>query len=239
MRMADLNLAFEEFRTLQNEIIRCRRCPRLVDWREHVALEKTRRFCDEEYWGLPIPAFGDPGSRLVIVGLAPAAHGGNRTGRMFTGDRSGDWLFEALHRFGFANKSSSVNKGDGLELADCIIVAAVRCAPPGNKPAPEELRNCGKYLREELRMLSQKRVIVALGQIAFRAFLRTWEELGERLRQPKPPFSHAGEWQLTHGVTLLASYHPSQQNTLTGRLTRKMFHRVFRRARTILYSAAK
>jgi uracil-DNA glycosylase family 4 len=237
MRQTHVNLDIREFSALQDEIVRCRQCPRLVDWRERVAIEKTRRFRAEEYWGLPIPAFGDSGARLVVVGLAPAAHGGNRTGRMFTGDRSGDWLFQALHRFGFASASASVDRNDGLKLLDCIIVAAVRCAPPENKPLPVEMRNCRRYLREELRLLRRKRVVVTLGHIAFRAFLKAWEELGERAPEPKPVFSHAAEWPLNGGVTLLASYHPSQQNTQTGKLTRKMFHRVFRQARNILQTA--
>ncbi len=212
----------------------CRECPRLVEWRERVAREKTRRFKHDEYWGRPLPALGDPNARLVIIGLAPAAHGGNRTGRMFTGDRSGDWLFEALHRFGFANQPSSIHNSDGLRLIDCVITASVRCAPPGNKPLPVEMEKCRQYLRQELRMLSTKRVIVVLGQIAFSSFLKAWKENGGELPQKRPSFSHGAAWTLADGLVLLTSYHPSQQNTQTGRLTRPMFHEVFRRARRIL-----
>jgi uracil-DNA glycosylase len=170
----------------------------------------------------------------VIVGLAPAAHGGNRTGRMFTGDRSGDWLFESLHRFGFASQAESRDRNDGLELRDCIIIAAVRCAPPANKPSPEEMHTCRAFLRSELEMLDRKRVVLALGQIAFNAFLEARRESG--LPQPAIPmkFKHAGEWHFNDEFTLISSYHPSQQNTLTGRLTRPMFHSVFQRARDII-----
>jgi len=224
-----------EFQALQEEIVRCRGCPRLVEWRERSAREKVRRFRDQEYWGRPIPAFGDPDASLVIVGLAPAAHGGNRTGRMFTGDRSGDWLFEALHRFGFANQPESTHRRDGLILRDAVIVAAARCAPPGNKPLPEEMNRCRSFLRRELTMFTSARVLVTLGQIAFRAFLAAWRENGK-----EPPgglkFAHAGEWEFPGGMVLLSSYHPSQQNTLTGKLTRSMFHRIFRRARRIVDS---
>ncbi len=207
----------------------------MVAWREKVAQERVRRFRNESYWGRPIPAFGNADASLVIVGLAPAAHGGNRTGRMFTGDRSGEWLFEALHRYGFASSSNSIAQNDGLELLDCVIVAAVRCAPPGNKPTPGEMANCRKYLRQELQLLKTKRVVITLGQIAFRSFLKAWEELGEKPPDPSPSFRHAGEWTLSGGVRLIASYHPSQQNTLTGKLTRPMFHKVFRRARYLLH----
>jgi len=219
---------------MEREILDCRTCPRLVEWRERVAHEKVRRFRGEDYWGRPLPSFGGAGASLVIVGLAPAAHGGNRTGRMFTGDRSGDWLYEALHRFGFATQPRSVSRDDGLRLEDCRITAAVRCAPPANKPLPAELDACRSYLARELALLERKRVVVALGQIAFRSFLRAWREAGGELPERKLDFAHGAEWRLPGGVWLVASYHPSQQNTQTGRLTRRMFHAVFRRARQLL-----
>jgi len=223
------------FYRLQKRIIRCRKCPRLVAWRERVAAEKVRRYQAEEYWGRPVPALGEPGASLVVVGLAPAAHGANRTGRLFTGDRSGQWLFEALHRFGFASQPTSVRREDGLRLKGCVISAALRCAPPGNKPLPEELDRCRPYLRRELALLQRKLVIVALGRIAFLEVLKAWRENGGGLPGGRTPaFSHAGEWQLPGGVGLIASYHPSQQNTQTGRLTRPMFHAVFLRARRLL-----
>ncbi len=229
----------DEFSRLQETIVECRKCRRLVRWREQVAREKIRRFKDEDYWGRPIPAFGNSDASLVIVGLAPAAHGGNRTGRMFTGDRSGDWLFEALFRFGFANQPVSKHRNDGLILRDCVIVAAVRCAPPNNKPLKMEMDNCRSYLREELRLLKSRKVVVALGRIAFQAFLRALQETGESMPEKKPEFHHGGEWKLPDGVTLLASYHPSQQNTQTGKLTRTMFHRVLRRARQLVENSCR
>lgn len=219
------------FETLQQEIVKCRKCPRLVAWREKTATEKVRRFRTQNYWGRPIPAFGEPDAALVIVGLAPAAHGGNRTGRMFTGDRSGDWLFKALYLYGFASQPRSVGLADGLSLLNAVIVAAVRCAPPANKPLPEEMDNCRRFLRRELELFRSCRVVVTLGQIAFRSFLKAWRESGRELPVKSLKFSHAGEWALPGGTTLIASYHPSQQNTQTGRLTQSMFHRVFRRAR--------
>ncbi len=225
----------DAFGKLQETIVTCRKCPRLVEWREKVAAEKVRRFKSEEYWGRPTPAFGVPGARLLIIGLAPAAHGANRTGRMFTGDRSGQWLYEALYRFGFANQVGSVKRDDGLRLNDCLITAALRCAPPANKPISEELDNCRPYLRKELDLTDRKRVILVLGQIAFRCFLKAWAENGGLIQGERAPaFRHAGEWNLTDNMTLLSSYHPSQQNTQTGRLTRAMFYSVFRRARQIL-----
>ncbi len=220
---------------LEEVVINCRKCRRLVEWRERVAVEKVRRYRSEEYWGRPVPAFGCPDARLLIVGLAPAAHGANRTGRMFTGDRSGQWLYEALHRFGFATQATSVRHDDGLQLRDCLITAAVRCAPPANKPLPEELDHCRAYLRREMQLLSHTKVIVVLGQIAFRAFLSAWRENGGKLPGGRvPKFSHGGEWLLDGQVVLISSYHPSQQNTQTGRLTRSMFHAIFRRARSII-----
>ncbi len=223
-----------EFQRLEQQIIQCRRCPRLVEWREKIAREKTRRFITQEYWGRPVPAFGSPDAELVIIGLAPAAHGGNRTGRIFTGDRSGDWLYEALHQFGFANQPASVSIDDGLTVENCLITAVLRCAPPGNKPLPEEINNCRAYLQRELELASHKRVVISLGRIAFDAFLKIWQAAGRRPLHPKPVFCHGGEWDLSKGITLIASYHPSQQNTQTGKLTRSMFHHIFRRARTLL-----
>jgi uracil-DNA glycosylase family 4 len=219
-------------RSIQKEVVGCRLCPRLVRHREATAAAKTRRFANEDYWGRPVPSFGDPGARLLVVGLAPAAHGGNRTGRMFTGDRSGDWLYEALHRFGFASQPSSISRFDGLRLDDAYITAVARCAPPGNKPAPDEIAMCRRYLLGELRIL-ELRAVIALGRIAFDGFLGAWQKLGQTVR-PRPGFAHGSEHVLDSGVRLLGSYHPSQQNTFTGRLTRPMFHRVFRRARRIL-----
>jgi uracil-DNA glycosylase family 4 len=224
----------EELRKLEEKIVHCRRCPRLVEWRERVAHEKVRRFRTEEYWGRPVPAFGKSNAELVIIGLAPAAHGGNRTGRLFTGDRSGDWLFHALCEFGFSNNAVSSSLNDGLKLQDCFITAILRCAPPNNKPLPEEIVNCRNYLRQELRLVKNKRAIVALGRIAFLVFLKTWKESGWAMPDRNPEFCHGGEWVLPGDVTLLSSYHPSQQNTQTGKLTRLMFHDVFRRARSIL-----
>ena len=219
-------------------MIRCVRCPRLVAHRRAVARGKRRAFADETYWGRPVPAWGDPRARLVIVGLAPAAHGGNRTGRMFTGDSSGDWLYEALHRFGFANQAASVTRDDGLRLRDCWITAAARCAPPGNRPLPVELGRCRPYLTTELGLLRRRRVVVVLGRIAHEAFLRAsgwWDRLPARER---PRFAHGEVTRLPDGTLLVASYHPSRQNTNTGKLTRAMWHAIFRRARRILRAPA-
>ncbi len=221
----------DPFRRLNAAVIACRRCPRLVAYRERVAREKVRRYRDEAYWGKPIPGFGDPAARLLIVGLAPAAHGGNRTGRMFTGDRSGDFLARALYRAGFANQPWSRHRRDGLALRDCYITAALRCAPPRNRPAPEEMAACRPYLVEELRLLRHVRVVVTLGRIGFDAFLKGWAELGRPIPNPRPRFGHGRTARLPGGVWLIASYHPSQQNTQTGRLTAAMFQRVFTRAR--------
>ena len=224
----------ERLEIVQTEVVACRRCPRLVAYRERVAGEKVRRYRDEEYWGKPVPGFGDPHARLLLVGLAPAAHGGNRTGRIFTGDRSGDFLYRALCRAGFANQSSSRHRDDGLALRDCYITAAVRCAPPGNKPSPSELATCRLYLVEEIRLLRRIRVVVALGRIAFDAFLKAWKDDRRAVPALRPAFAHGGMTQLPGGVFLLASYHPSQQNTQTGRLTSAMFQRIFTHARRLL-----
>jgi uracil-DNA glycosylase family 4 len=207
-------------------IIQCRLCPRLVAWREKVAREKRAAFADEEYWGRPLPGFGDPRARLVIVGLAPAAHGGNRTGRIFTGDRSGDWLFRALHKAGFANQAESVSRDDGLKLRDCYITAGVRCAPPDNKPLPVERDNCRPYLQKDLELLTRAHVLVCLGGLA-------WEMAYAALGEKRGKFAHGAEARAGK-YTLLGSYHPSQQNTFTGRLTEPMLDAVFARAKELL-----
>ena len=219
---------------LNRTIIGCRKCPRLVRWREAVAKEAPRRYRGERYWARPLLGFGDPDARLLIVGLAPAAHGGNRTGRMFTGDRSGDWLYGALHVAGFANQPESVHREDGLKLTDCYITAAVRCAPPANKPAAIEFTRCRPYLIQELKLLKNIRVVIALGKIAFDSFLAAHQKNGERVPRPRPRFGHGAFVVLPNGVTLISSYHPSQQNTFTGKLTRPMFQAVFEHATRIL-----
>jgi uracil-DNA glycosylase len=218
----------------QGEIVDCRRCPRLVEYREAVACEKVRRFRDWEYWGRPVPSLGSATARLLIIGLAPAAHGGNRTGRIFTGDRSGDWLYRALHRFGFANQPTSIHRNDGLRLIDCYITAAIHCAPPDNKPLPSEFANCRPYLLDELQQLKRVRVVVALGLIGFKAYLGARKQLGWQNPAPLPSFGHGFQARLPDGVTVISSYHPSQQNTQTGKLTEKMFDEVFRRAREVI-----
>jgi uracil-DNA glycosylase len=219
---------------LQEEIINCKRCPRLVEWREQVAREKVRRFADEEYWGRPVPSLGEADARLLIIGLAPAAHGGNRTGRVFTGDRSGDWLYRALYRAGFANQMTSTRRDDGLQLRDCYITAVIHCAPPANKPLPQEIANCRPYLLAELELLRQVRVVVALGRVAFDTAIAAIglaaNDHSEK-RQPRPPFKHGAEVALAGGKRLIASFHPSQQNTFTGKLTEAMLDSIFTRAR--------
>ena len=217
---------------LERRVTRCRRCPRLVEWRERVAREKRAAFADEDYWGRPVPGFGDPGARVYVFGLAPAAHGGNRTGRVFTGDRSGDWLFGSLYRTGFANQPTSTHPGDGLVLKGAFIAAAVRCAPPANKPLPEERDNCLPYAAEELELIRPD-VIVCLGGFAWDAACRL-----HGLR-PRPRFGHGAEHQIDGGPVLLGTYHPSQQNTFTGRLTEPMIDAVFARARKLAGSVAK
>lgn len=216
---------------LNTAIANCTTCARLVTYRQSIARTKRRQFMDWTYWGRPVPGFGDPQARLYVLGLAPAAHGGNRTGRVFTGDRSGDWLYEALYRHGFANQASSTHRDDGLALSDCYIGATVRCAPPGNKPAPDEFEHCRRFLRDELHLLKKKCVVIALGKIAFDHYLKTCRMEGLEIPSPTPKFGHGATYRLPWGVTLLGSYHPSQQNTFTGKLTRPMFHGVFARAR--------
>lgn len=217
---------------LTREIVDCRACPRLVEWRERVARERRAAFRDEEYWGRPVPGFGDPQARLFVVGLAPAAHGGNRTGRIFTGDRSGDWLFAALHRAGYANQPTSVRADDGLVLRDAYVAAAVRCVPPANKPTPDERDRCLPYLVRELALLDRVRVVVVLGQFAYDAAARVLASLGSPLPTPRPRFGHGVEVP-SACATVLCCYHPSQQNTFTGRLTPRMLDDVFQRARAL------
>jgi uracil-DNA glycosylase family 4 len=219
--------------TLAAEIIECRRCPRLVAWRELVAEQKKAAFRDWEYWGRPLPGFGDPDAHLLIVGLAPAAHGGNRTGRMFTGDRSGDFLYASLHRCGYANQPTSVHRHDGLQLIGAYITAPVRCPPPANRPLPSERDNCRPYLEREMALLPNIRVIVALGQFGFHAAASMF---GLR---PKPRFGHGVEVPLPGGETLMGCYHVSQQNTFTGKLTAPMLDAVFTRARRLAADAAR
>ena len=221
-------------RVLQQTIIGCRQCPRLVVYRQEVARTKVRRFQEWDYWAKPLPGFGDPHGRLLIVGLAPAAHGGNRTGRIFTGDRSGDWLYGALYRFGFANRPGSISREDRMRLKDCFITAAVKCAPPGNKPLPEEFRRCRPYLVQELELLKHVRVVVALGKIALESYLNACRELGRSIPKPRPAFGHCRIHELPWGVSLIASYHPSQQNTFTGKLTGPMFDAIFATAKKLL-----
>jgi uracil-DNA glycosylase len=208
-------------------VVNCRKCPRLVAWRERVALEKRTAYRNEEYWARPVPGFGDPDASLLVIGLAPAAHGGNRTGRIFTGDRSGDWLFGALYRAGFANQPTSTHRDDGLQLTGAYITACVRCAPPANKPTPEERDNCLPYLERELRLLKHVRVLVCLGKFAYDGVARVL-----KLRK-RPPFGHGVEVKLADGRTLLCSFHPSQQNTFTRKLTVDMFDAIFARSREL------
>jgi uracil-DNA glycosylase len=217
---------------LTAEIVACRRCPRLVEWRERVACEKVARFRDETYWGRPVPGFGDPAARILIVGLAPAAHGGNRTGRVFTGDASGDFLFAAMHELGLASQPTSSRADDGLALIDAYVAAAVRCAPPANKPLPSERDNCAPFLARELALLTRVSVIVALGAYAWESAFRTIVSVTGDDRRPRPPFGHGAE--ATAGeYAVVGSYHPSQQNTFTGRLTQVMLRSVLRRSRQL------
>ena len=222
----------EGLAALEREICACRRCPRLVAWREEVARVRRAAFADQEYWARPVPGFGDPEAAILVLGLAPAAHGGNRTGRVFTGDRSGDWLFAALWRAGLANQPESVSRDDGLELRGCWVAAAVRCAPPDNKPTPAERDTCLPFAARELAQLSRVRVVVCLGGFAWDAALRTLRLAGEEIPRPKPRFGHGREARVGER-TLLGSYHVSQQNTFTGRLTESMLDAVFTRAREL------
>jgi uracil-DNA glycosylase family 4 len=224
-------MAPETLADLAAEVVACRRCPRLVTWREEAAAHPPARFVGERYWARPLPGFGDPRARILLVGLAPAAHGGNRTGRLFTGDRSGDFLFASLHRTGFANQPDSTARGDGLELNDVYVAAVARCAPPDNKPTPAERDACLPFLVRELALLTEPSVIVALGAYAWDGALRALAELGERTAA-KPAFGHLAEARVGRRI-LLGSYHPSQQNTFTGRLTPAMIDEVMVRARRL------
>ena len=217
---------------LNAEVTVCTKCPRLVEWRQRVAREKRASFADWTYWGRPVPGWGDPEARILVVGLAPAAHGGNRTGRVFTGDRSGDWLFASMYRCGLANQPTSTDRDDGLELTDVYISAVVKCAPPANKPTIEERDNCLPYLVREMDILAKVKVMVALGSFGWDGALRAWEMSGHSRPRPKPRFGHLAEVDLG-GVTLVGSYHPSQQNTFTGKLTEDMMDAVFQRARSL------
>jgi uracil-DNA glycosylase len=217
---------------LEQEVVACRRCPRLVAWREQVAREKRASFAGEEYWGRPLPGFGDPAARVLVLGLAPAAHGGNRTGRVFTGDRSGDFLFASMWRCGLANQPVSRHRDDGLRLRDCWVAAAVRCPPPGNRPTPAERDRCLPYTAAELELLDGARVIVCLGAFAWDAALRVRAELGRPAPRPRPRFGHGAELP-DDRWPLLGCFHPSQQNTFTGKLTPQMVDAVLRRAREL------
>ena len=228
-----------ELAKLQDEITGCRACPRLVEWRERVAREKRAMFMGDEYWGKPVPGFGDPAAQIVVVGLAPAAHGANRTGRVFTGDRSGDWLFRSMHTTGLANQPTSESRDDGLELTNAYVTAAVRCAPPANKPTPDERDSCAHWLISELGLLPELRVAVVLGSFGYQALWTTLKAGGRALPTPRPKFGHGVEIDLPEGAAsvmaprltrIVCSFHPSQQNTFTGRLTEPMLDGVFARA---------
>jgi uracil-DNA glycosylase family 4 len=215
-------------------MVECRACPRLVAWREEAARVKVRRFKDETYWARPVPGFGDPAARLVLVGLAPAAHGGNRTGRMFTGDRSGDFLFAALHRAGFANQPTSVHRDDGLRLIDAAVTGVAHCAPPANKPTPQEVGNCAEFFERTVDLMPRLRGMVALGRIAFDACLRLYRSRGWLAPGRRPQFAHGAVHRFGAAPFIVCSFHPSQQNTFTGRLTPKMLRDVFVKARRLL-----
>jgi uracil-DNA glycosylase family 4 len=217
---------------LAEEIHGCRKCPRLVEWREAQAADPPKRYRGEDYWARPLSGFGDPAARVLVVGLAPAAHGGNRTGRMFTGDRSADWLFASMHRTGFANQAESVRRDDGLRLRGAWVTAVVRCAPPDNKPTPAERDTCLPYLERELELLDRARVLVALGSFGWDGALRAARALGAEVPRPRPKFGHGAEADLGRW-TMVGCYHPSQQNTFTGRLTEPMIDAVFARAREL------
>ncbi len=220
----NLNLSFN-LKDLEKSIIQCRKCNRLVTYLREIEDKKPKRFKEWSYWSKPLAGFGDPNARLLIIGLAPAAHGGNRTGRMFTGDRSGEWLFEALYRFGFSNQPSTYSRDDNLSLNDCYITATIRCAPPMNKPLPEEIENCRAYLLTELSLLKNIKIILPLGQIAFIQTLKSLRKKG--LEVPPLKFGHGKVFELSNGLLIMPSYHPSQQNTQTKKLTRSMFYQIF------------
>ena len=221
-------------KVLNDEVIGCRLCPRLVEYRETIGREKRRAYRDHEYWAKPVPGFGDPKARVLVLGLAPGAHGSNRTGRPFTGDASGKFMYPILHKMGFASQPNAEHRGDGLKLNDCYITAAVRCAPPGNKPLPSEFANCVAYLDRELKLLRDVQVVVALGKIGFDAYLGYLKRGGVIARTSAYHFAHGASYPMPNGVMLVASYHPSNQNTATGKLTAAMFEAVFRSARAVL-----
>ena len=223
----------KQIQSLNAGVVQCRRCPRLVEWRERVATDKKASFADQHYWGKPVPGFGDPEATLLVLGLAPAAHGANRTGRMFTGDRSGDWLYRAMYRAGFANQASSVDATDGLVLKGAYITAPVRCAPPANRPTPQEHENCAPWLDAELDILDRVSVVVCLGQIAYVAALAASQRRGIAIPRPRVKFGHGLELRLSPDLALLTSFHPSQQNTFTGKLTEAMLDGVFVRAKEL------
>jgi len=227
-------LTRDSLKKLSDEVSACRRCPRLVAWRERIAREKRRAYRDCEYWGRGVPGFGDPRARVFILGLAPGAHGSNRTGRPFTGDSSGNFMYPVLHRTGFASQPRGTHRGDGLTLTDAYITAAARCAPPANKPSPRELANCSAFLDRELALLTHVRVVVALGRIGYDAYLDHLKRRGVITSKAPYPFAHEALYQMPDGRTLIASYHPSNQNTNTGRLTEEMFMKVFERVNRVL-----
>ncbi len=224
----------ESLEELNDRIVSCTRCPRLIQWCRDVAQAKRRMYSDWEYWGKPVPGFGDPEARVLVVGLAPAAHGANRTGRLFTGDDSGNWLYNALFRQGWASQPIATHRGDGMTLTDAYITAAARCAPPRNRPTPEELSNCIPYLDAELDLLDRLEVVIALGGIAFDRFLRLWKSRGNEVPTPKPRFGHNVVYELPPGMKLVGCYHPSRQNTNTGKLTREMLDEAFVTAKSLL-----
>jgi uracil-DNA glycosylase len=221
------------FTILNREVVECRLCPRLVSHREAMGREKRRAYIDQVYWAKPVPGFGDSNARVLILGLAPGAHGSNRTGRPFTGDQSGKFMYPILHKVGFASQPNADAVNDGLKLVDAYVTAAVRCAPPDNKPTPEEIARCAPYLDREIAALKKLKVVVALGRIGFDAYLAYLKRKGIPLKKSELPFGHAAEYNLPNGVTLLASYHPSNQNTATGKLTAEMFQQVFIRAKRL------
>ncbi len=226
-----------KLQTLNNEIIHCTKCPRLVAYREQIGREKRRAYREHEYWARPVPGFGDPQARVLILGLAPGAHGSNRTGRPFTGDRSGEFMYPILYKLGFASQPTAIDRNDGLKLIDCYITAAVRCAPPDNKPLPSELANCAPYLDRELAILKSLKVVVALGKIAFDAYLNFLKRDGVIASRSSYVFGHGAVYAMPNGITLLASYHPSNQNTATGKLTAQMFEEVFLTAKEVTEEA--
>jgi uracil-DNA glycosylase family 4 len=226
-------------RVLNQEIINCIKCPRLVQYRQQVGLEKRRAYREHEYWARPVPGFGDPNARVLILGLAPGAHGSNRTGRPFTGDQSGKFMYPILHKVGFASQPIAEHRDDGLQLIDCYITATIRCAPPDNKPLPSEIGNCAPYLDRELAILHRVSVVVALGKIGFDAYMNYLKRNRVLPSKAGYVFRHAAEYAMPNAVTLLASYHPSNQNTATGKLTAEMFETVFRRAKLLAQESAK